>query len=74
MKILVTGFDPFGTDEINPAIEAVKKLPDTISGAEIIKVEIPTSSTNVPKSFIKLLLITNPIMFWISAKLADVLR
>lgn len=42
MKILVTGFDPFGTDEINPAIEAVKKLPDTISGAEIIKVEIPT--------------------------------
>ncbi|WP_288393905.1 pyroglutamyl-peptidase I [uncultured Vagococcus sp.] len=42
MKILVTGFDPFGQDTMNPAIEAVKRLPDTISGAEIIKLEIPT--------------------------------
>lgn len=42
MKILVTGFDPFGTDTMNPAIEAVKKLPNTIAGAEIIKLEIPT--------------------------------
>lgn len=42
MKILVTGFDPFGTDKINPAIEAVKKLPDQIAGADIIKLEIPT--------------------------------
>lgn len=42
MKILVTGFDPFGEDTMNPAIEAVKKLPNTISGAEIIKLEIPT--------------------------------
>lgn len=42
MKILVTGFDPFGGASINPAYEAVKKLPDTIKGAEIIKLEIPT--------------------------------
>ena len=42
MKILVTGFEPFGSDKINPAIEAVKKLPDTIKGAKIIKLEIPT--------------------------------
>ena len=42
MKILVTGFDPFGADLINPAIEAVKKLPDEIDGVEIIKLEIPT--------------------------------
>lgn len=42
MKILVTGFDPFGDDKINPAIEAVKGLPDQIAGAEIVKVEIPT--------------------------------
>ena len=27
---------------INPALEAVKSLPDTIAGAEIIKLEIPT--------------------------------
>ena len=42
MKILVTGFDPFGGESINPALEAVKKLPNTILGAEIIKLEIPT--------------------------------
>lgn len=42
MKILVTGFDPFGGEKINPAIESVKRLPDTIAGAEIIKLEIPT--------------------------------
>lgn len=42
MKILVTGFDPFGKEKINPAIEAVKRLPDAIAGAEIIKLEIPT--------------------------------
>ena len=42
MKILVTGFDPFGGEPINPAIESVKRLPDNIVGAEIIKLEIPT--------------------------------
>lgn len=42
MKILVTGFDPFGGEKINPAIEAVKLLPDTIEGADIKKLEIPT--------------------------------
>lgn len=42
MKVLITGFDPFGGESINPAWEAVKVLPDTISGAEVIKLEIPT--------------------------------
>lgn len=42
MKILVTGFNPFGNDTINPAIETVKRLPDQIKGAEIVKLEIPT--------------------------------
>ena len=42
MKILVTGFDPFGKDTINPSIEAVKRLPENINGVEIMKLEIPT--------------------------------
>lgn len=42
MKILVSGFDPFGGEKINPAIESVKLLPDEIKGVKIIKVEIPT--------------------------------
>ena len=27
MKILITGFDPFGGESVNPAYEAVKLLP-----------------------------------------------
>ncbi|MBS8086589.1 pyroglutamyl-peptidase I [Streptococcus suis] len=42
MKIIVTGFDPFGGEPINPALETIKSLPKTIAGAEIILVEIPT--------------------------------
>lgn len=42
MKILVTAFDPFGGETINPALEAVKLMKDTIEGAEIVKLEIPT--------------------------------
>lgn len=42
MKILVTGFDPFGGEPTNPAIESVKRIDDEIEGAEIIKLEIPT--------------------------------
>ena len=42
MKVLITGFDPFGGESINPALEAVKLLPDNISDAEVIKIEIPT--------------------------------
>lgn len=42
MKVLITGFDPFGGESINPAWEAVKLLPDEIAGARIIKLQIPT--------------------------------
>lgn len=42
MKILVTGFDPFGKDNINPSIMVVNQLPDRMNNTEIIKLEIPT--------------------------------
>lgn len=42
MKILVTGFDPFGGEQVNPSIETVKRLPDIVAGAEIVKLEVPT--------------------------------
>lgn len=43
MKFLITGFDPFDKETVNPAFEAVKKLPNKIKDSEIIKIEIPTS-------------------------------
>lgn len=41
-KVLITGFDPFGQDTVNPSYEAVKLLPDEIGGAQIIKLDVPT--------------------------------
>lgn len=35
MKILVTGFDPFGGEKINPALETIKLLPNEILGAKL---------------------------------------
>ena len=42
MKILVTGFTPFGGEQINPSWEAVERLPDRIGEAVLLKREIPT--------------------------------
>lgn len=41
MKVLMTGFQPFGGESMNPAYEAVKMLPDQIGSCEIVKREIP---------------------------------
>ena len=42
MKVLVTGFEPFGGEKVNPALEAVKGLPAEIHGAEVRWLEVPT--------------------------------
>jgi len=41
-KLLITGFDPFGGENINPSWEAVKLLPEVIGEYEVHKMEIPT--------------------------------
>lgn len=43
-KILVTGFDPFGGESINPALEVLKLLPNKIDGNDIKVLEIPTAA------------------------------
>lgn len=43
MKVLVTGFEPFGGEQVNPAYLAVEMLPDCVKGAQIVKKEIPTA-------------------------------
>lgn len=42
MKALITGFEPFGGENINPSYEIVKRLPDQLDDCDIIKIEIPT--------------------------------
>ncbi|MGL4970822.1 pyroglutamyl-peptidase I [Cetobacterium sp.] len=42
MKVLITGFDPFGGESINPAWEAVNAMQDVIDGIELVKLQIPT--------------------------------
>ena len=41
-KLLITGFDPFGGETINPSWEAVKLLPEFVGEYEVHKMEIPT--------------------------------
>ena len=42
MNILVTAFDPFGGETINPAQQAVERLCDEIEGKKLHKLIIPT--------------------------------
>lgn len=41
-RLLITGFDPFGGEKINPAWEAVRLLPEMIGDYMLCKLEIPT--------------------------------
>ena len=40
--LLITGFDPFGGETVNPSWEAVSRLPDSIGDYRLTKLQIPT--------------------------------
>lgn len=42
MRILVTGFDPFGGEPVNPALEALNRLPTTLGTHTIERRPLPT--------------------------------
>lgn len=42
-RIIVTGFEPFGGEKINPSWEAVKLLPDEIGGYKLTKILLPVT-------------------------------
>ena len=41
MKVLITGFDPFGGETVNPAYESVKLIHDTVKNALLWRI-MPT--------------------------------
>lgn len=41
-KLLITGFDPFGGETVNPSWEAVKLLPEQIGDYVLCKLQVPT--------------------------------
>lgn len=52
-KLLITGFDPFGGESVNPSWEAVKLLPDQIGAYEIHKLQIPTVFGLAPRTVLE---------------------
>ena len=56
MVILITGFEPFDGEQVNPSYQAIEQLPDYIGNHLIIKKKLPTTfrrSLVVLKQFIK---------------------
>ena len=41
MILLITGFEPFGGETVNPSWEAVKLLPYSIGTHRIIRLQVP---------------------------------
>lgn len=49
-RLLITGFAPFGGDELNPSWQAVSALPDAVGAWELIKRELPVTFRGAPSA------------------------
>ncbi len=58
--ILITGFEPFNNEEVNPSYKAVKLLKDEILGEKIVKVELPVVFFEAADALIKNILGYDP--------------
>ena len=43
MKALVTGFEPFGSDPVNPSLEAIRRLPSRLGELDLATRVLPTA-------------------------------
>ncbi|KPU63510.1 pyrrolidone-carboxylate peptidase [Thermococcus sp. EP1] len=60
MRVLITGFEPFGGEKINPSWEAVKDLPEKIDGVKVLKKELPVSFKGVKEKLPQIINKTMP--------------
>ena len=60
MKVLVTGFDPFGKFTINSSERAVSLLPKSLGGNEIVTAILPVSYTRSDKQLLDLMRSVRP--------------
>ena len=60
MKALVTGFEPFGDDPINPACDALKRLPARLGPLEIATRLLPTAFDQALRALEDALATTRP--------------
>lgn len=52
-KVLITGFDPFDGETVNPAWEAVSQIESKREGVKLIKLQIPTSFKKATKKLME---------------------
>ena len=55
MKALVTGFDPFGGDAVNPSYAAVRRLPARLGRLRVVTAELPTSFARATRRLLALM-------------------
>ena len=77
-KLLITGFDPFGGETVNPSWEAVRLLPERIGEYDLTKLQIPTEFSRASEAVllaaeaITIPPITRPIMIPVNRFIVNV--
>jgi len=60
LKVLVTGFEPFGGEKINPSWEAVQRLPDEVDDVGIVRFRLPVTFNGVKEALPRLIIKEHP--------------
>ncbi|GHU67042.1 hypothetical protein FACS1894184_06170 [Clostridia bacterium] len=70
-SILLTAFEPFGGETVNPALEAVSRISDTISGFDIVKLDVPTVFGRSIQVVTDMIRMVNPGLSSVSGRWVD---